>query len=172
MHLFRAVCILSKLVTFFYDILTPVIGGTMSEDWTEITAAWKGDQTFIGQNSAGGSVQMGILDNKPGVGPMQLLLVALAGCTGTDIVSILLKKRLNLTDFQLMVRGLRSDDYPKIWTRIEVTYYLWGDNLLDKDVEQAIRLSEEKYCSVSAMLEKSAKISSTYKILKPGEKTG
>ena len=67
----------------------------MTEGWTEITATWKGEMTFVGQNAAGGTVQMGTLDGKPGVGPMQLLLVAVAGCTGMDIVSILQKKRID-----------------------------------------------------------------------------
>ena len=142
----------------------------MSEGWTEITAAWKGEMTFVGQNSAGGSVQMGGLNNKPGINPMQLLLVALAGCTGMDVLSILQKKRLKLTDLQVRVRGLRSNDYPMVWTDIEVIYYLWGEKLETKDVEQAIRLSENKYCSVRAMLDKTTKFISTYQINPPGEK--
>ncbi|MDP3184797.1 MAG: hypothetical protein Q8M58_05955 [Anaerolineales bacterium] len=60
----------------------------MSEGWTEINASWKGEMLFIGENTAGGTVQMGTMDGKPGVGPMQLLLAGLAGCTGMDIVSI------------------------------------------------------------------------------------
>jgi putative redox protein len=112
---------------------------------------------------------MGTLDDKPGVGPMQLLLVGLAGCTGMDIVSILQKKRANLTDFKVKVRGKRAESYPMIWTDIEVTYLLWGEGLKPKDVEQAIALSEEKYCSVGIMLEKATHIHSEYRILKPGE---
>jgi len=142
----------------------------MPEGWTEITADWQGEMTFIGKNAAGGTVQMGVLGDKPGVGPMQLLLVGLAGCTGTDIVSILLKKRTKLTDMQVKVRGHRADDYPMVWNEIEVTYLIWGENVKQKDVEQAIQLSEEKYCSVGIMLGKTAKIESNYKILKPGVK--
>ena len=141
----------------------------MSEGWTEITTAWKGDMTFIGQNAAGGTVQMGLLDGKPGVGPMQLLLVAVAGCTGSDIVSILQKKRVALQDFQVKVRGHRADDYPMVWDEIHVTYQLWGEAILPKDVEQAIQLSEEKYCSVGIMLGKTARMTSEYQILKPGQ---
>ena len=100
---------------------------------------------------------------------MQLLLVAIAGCTGIDIVSILQKKQADLTDMQVKVTGKRADDYPMIWTYIHITYLLWGKSIKAKDVEQAIDLSENKYCSVGIMLGKSAKISSEYKILKPGE---
>ncbi len=144
----------------------------MSEGMTEINAAWKGEMTFVGQNAAGGSVQMGPLDGKPGVGPMQLLLVAVAGCTGTDIVSILQKKRANLTDMQVKVTGKRATDYPMIWTDIHLTYLVWGTGIKDEDVKQAIDLSEKKYCSVGIMLGKSASITSEYHILKPGEEAG
>lgn len=112
---------------------------------------------------------MGPFADQPGIGPMQLLLVAVAGCTGEDIVSILQKKRAGLTDLQIRVRGKRAVDYPRIWTDIEITYLLWGEDLRPKDVEQAIQLSEEKYCSVSLMLRKSAKVSSAYHIYQPGE---
>ncbi len=142
----------------------------MSEGLTEIIAAWKGDMTFVGQNAAGGSVQMGPLDGKPGVGPMQLLLVAIAGCTGTDIVSILQKKHADLSDMQIRVTGKRATDYPMIWSDIHVTYIVWGKDIDQKDVQQAIELSEDKYCSVGIMLGKSARVTSEYRILKPGEK--
>lgn len=141
----------------------------MTEGWTEINAAWKNEMAFVGQNAAGGAVQMGLLDGRSGISPMQLLLVAVAGCTGEDIVSILNKKRLNPTDMQVRVRGKRAIDYPRIWTDIHITYLIWGEALQPKDVEQAIRLSEEKYCSVGIMLGKSAKITSEYHIYKPGE---
>jgi len=141
----------------------------MTGEWTEITAAWNSDSTFIGQNAAGGTVQMGSLDGKPGFSPMHLLLIAVAGCTGMDIVSILQKKRLALRDLQVRVRGKRARDYPMIWTEIHITYLVWGEAIQPKDVEQAIQLSEDKYCSVGLMLGKVARITSEYQILKPGE---
>jgi putative redox protein len=139
------------------------------EGWTEISATWQTDSTFVGQNQAGGTVQMGTLDDKPGIGPMQLLLTALAGCTGMDIVSILQKKRIQLKDMRVKVAGKRATDYPMVWTEIRVVYQLWGENLPPKDVEQAIRLSEEKYCSVGIMLGKTARINSEYQLYQPGE---
>ncbi len=144
----------------------------MTEGWTEIIAEWKEESSFIAQNAAGGTVQMGTSDGKPGVGPMQLLLVAVAGCTGMDIVSILQKKKLALQDMRIRVSGLRATDYPMIWTEIHLDYLLWGENIPPKDVEQAIHLSETKYCSVGIMLGKSAKITSEYHIYKPGESAG
>jgi putative redox protein len=100
---------------------------------------------------------------------MQLLLVAIAGCSGDDILSILQKKHTDLADFQMRVSGKRATDYPMIWTHIHISYYLWGNDIKPKDVEQAIDLSIKKYCSVGLMLEKSAEISCEYQILKPGE---
>jgi len=141
----------------------------MSEGLTEITATWKDEMTFIGKNASGGTVQMGSLDSKPGVSPMQLLLVAIAGCTGNDILSILKKKRVALTGMQVRVRGKRADCYPMIWSEIHVTYLIWGKSIKPRDIEHAIDLSENKYCSVGIMLAKSAKITSEYLILKPGE---
>jgi len=142
----------------------------MSENWAEIITSWKGEMVFESENASGGKVQMGTLDGTPSIGPMQLLLVALAGCSGMDIVSILEKKRVDLKDFQMQVRARRSDDFPKVWEEIQVTYLLWAENLDPKEVEQAIQLSEEKYCSVGIMLKKAVPVRSKYQILKPGEK--
>jgi putative redox protein len=141
----------------------------MGEGKTEISAKWHGETSFIARNAAGGTVQMGTIDGKPGVGPMQLLLVAIAGCTGDDIVSILQKKQVNLDDFQILVKGKRSVDFPKIWTQIHIAYHIWGRDIQPKDVEKAIDLSIKKYCSVGMMLGKTAEITSEYQILKPGE---
>jgi putative redox protein len=136
----------------------------MSETWKEVVVEWKGDTTFIGRNEAGGEVQMGSLDGRPGVGPMEMLLLGLAGCTGIDIVNILIKKREDVEAFSIKVRGLKADDYPKVWTDIEVLYELWGADLDPRAVEQAIHLSEEKYCSVGLMLQEKADIRSAYVI--------
>jgi putative redox protein len=143
----------------------------MSDNWKTISARWQGNMNFLGTNSAGGSVQMGMPDADH-VSPVELLLVALAGCTGMDIVSILEKKRVALTDFEVRVRGKRAETYPMVYTDIEVAYLLWGNDLQEKDVEQAIALSEEKYCSVGQTLEKTATIVSTYVLMKPGESAG
>jgi putative redox protein len=141
----------------------------MTENLTKIITTWQGGMSFIGENEAGGQVQIGTTNEKPGVGPMQLLLVGMAGCTGMDIVSILQKKKIDLVDFKVEIEAKRADTFPMIWTDISVLYLLWGNSIKIKDVEQAIKLSEEKYCSVSIMLGKSARIKSSYRIMKPGE---
>jgi putative redox protein len=139
----------------------------MSDQWREIEAEWKGGSTFIGTNPLGGTVQMGRLDERPGVSPMELILVGLAGCTGVDIVDILQKKREPLKALKVNVRGKKSDNFPKIYKEIEITYLIWGEGIDPKSIERAIQLSEEKYCSVSAMLRQSAQIRSSYQILSP-----
>ena len=141
----------------------------MADQWREIEAEWQGGGTFIGRNAAGGTVQMGKLDERPGVSPMELLLVGLAGCTGVDIVDILEKKRQPMKALKVKVSGKRSEDHPKIYKEIEVSYLIWGEGIDPKAVERAIQLSEEKYCSVSAMLRSVAEIKSSYQILNPVE---
>lgn len=130
----------------------------------EINANWRGETTFVAENLTGGSVQMGTLDGKPGIGPMELLLAGLAGCTGMDIASILTKKHEALTDLKVKVLGHMAETYPRVYTGIEVEYHLWGDRLDPHAVEQAIALSEEKYCSVGIMLRAACPVSTSYHI--------
>jgi putative redox protein len=144
----------------------------MDNPWREVIAEWKGETSFIGRNLTGGTVQMGKIDDRPGISPMELLLVGLAGCTGMDIASILSKQRQPFVDLKVKVRGKRASDYPMVFTELEVTYLLWGEGLDLKAVERAIQLSEEKYCSVGLMLGKATPICSSYRILKPGEEAG
>jgi putative redox protein len=137
----------------------------MADEWKEIEAEWQTGGVFIGRNTAGGTVQMGKLDGRPGIGPMELVLVGLAGCTGVDIVDILTKMREPLNALKVMVRGKLAEDFPKIYTEIEIRYLICGDGINPKSVERAIQLSEEKYCSVGAMLKCAAQIRSTYQII-------
>lgn len=141
----------------------------IAEDWREAVAIWGGKEAFTGMNKAGVSLQMGGKSAGDVFSPMELLLVGLAGCTGMDVASILEKKRQNLQEFRVEVRGKRADQPPRVYTQIRVEYLLWGEDLDPVAVERAIELSEEKYCSASIMLGATAEISSTYRILKPGE---
>ena len=144
---------------------------TPTHQWKEISAAWNGAEGYVATNKAGATVLMGKDQNgNPGIGPMEMLLTGLAGCTMMDIVDIMKKKRQLPVDFKVKVRGnQRLTEYPKHYTEFQVEYLLWGDNLVEKDVEQAVRLSEEKYCSVGGTLAKAGPIHSTFRILKPGE---
>jgi putative redox protein len=135
------------------------------DDWKDITVEWQGQGAFIGSNVSGGEVQMGLLGEKPGISPMELVLVALGGCTGVDVASILEKMRQPLKGLRLRVRGKRSTSYPRVYTEIEVQYLLCGKGLDEEAVRQAIELSKEKYCSVSGMLKASVDIQFSYQIL-------
>jgi len=141
----------------------------VANQWREIEAEWQGGGAFIGRNVSGGMVQMGKLNDQPGVSPMELLLVGLAGCTGVDIVDIMAKKKESLKALKVRVRGKRSEDFPKIYKEIEITYLIWGEGIKSKSVEQAIQLSEDKYCSVGVMLSAVADIHSSYQIFSSEE---
>lgn len=136
----------------------------MEGDWREVSADWQGELGFIGNNLSGGQVQMGKVGEQPGVSPMEMLLLGVAGCTGMDVASMLPKMRQKLTGLRITVRGKRAENHPKIFTEIEILYELWGDELNPKSVEDAIALSEEKYCSASAMLRAAAAIRSSFVI--------
>ena len=107
---------------------------------------------------------------KPNAGPMELLLAGLAGCTMMDVIEILKKKRQVPEKFTVVVRGnQRIDNYPYLYTEFHIEYNFWGNTLTEKDVEQAIKLSEEKYCSVGGTLTKAGPIHSVYHIHKGSE---
>ena len=101
--------------------------------------------------------------------PKELLLVALGSCTAVDVVSILRKKRQNVTDYRVEVRGERRDEHPRSYKRMEVHHIVTGRNISERSVAQAIALSEEKYCSVAATLRPTAAIVSTYEVIEGEE---
>ena len=100
-----------------------------------------------------------------GASPMELLLISLAGCTAMDVISILRKKRQNVTGFEIRVHGDRSADHPKVFTGFVLEYIVRGIGIDPVAVERSIYLSTETYCSVHAMLEKAATIRTTYTIV-------
>ncbi len=132
----------------------------MSGDWKKVVTEWQGSAGNIGKEDQDRSIQIGAVDGVPCVGPMELMMLGVAGCTAIDIVNILNKKRRHLTDFRVEVQGKWTEDHPKIYTEITIEYQLWCKDIDKKSVEQAISLSEEKYCSTSAMYAKSTQITS------------
>ncbi len=118
-----------------------------------------------------GSNHWVIMDTKNDVGgndggstPKELLLMALAGCTSMDVISILKKKKSPVIDYECIVKGIERDEHPKIFTEIHVEYIIYGDNIKSDDVQRAIDLSVTKYCSVSAILSATAKVTHSYRI--------
>lgn len=100
-----------------------------------------------------------------GPSPMELLLMGTAGCTAMDVISILRKKRQQVTAYQVRIHGSRASEHPMVYTDITVEHIFTGHNLSAAAVAQAIELSETKYCSASAMMRKTAKLTSTYRII-------
>jgi putative redox protein len=133
----------------------------MEDSWREVTTTWQRGTAFLGTTKDGAQIQIGKMDGQ-GVSPMEVVLIALAGCTGDDLLSILNKKRQQVTGLKINVRGKRAEHPPKVYTEIQVEYILTGDHLNEKDVAHAIRLSEEKYCSVGTMLGHTAKIHTVF----------
>lgn len=126
-----------------------------------LTLAARGESnhwiTMDGPENLGGS--------NAGVRPKELLLIGLAGCTGSDVVSILQKKRINLKDFEINISAQQTIEHPKVFAHVDLEYVFYGKGIQSKDVERAIQLSTETYCGVSAMLKKAMTIDHTYRIV-------
>jgi putative redox protein len=126
---------------------------------------YAGAESFVAESQSGHALVTSFGHDSPtAASPMELLLVALGGCTGADVVSILEKKRQRITGYEIEVRAERRAEHPRIYTRIEVIHRLRGHAVDQKAVQHAIELSETKYCSVSAMLSASAQVSMRYEI--------
>ena len=126
---------------------------------------WVGDAKFLATMPSGKAVQFDADSaHEVGPGPMEMLLGALGACTSVDVILILEKKRQKLTWLEVSVSGERAKEPPEVWTRIEILYRLFG-TLEEKAVRDAIELSQNKYCSVAAMLGKTAKITYRHEIL-------
>ena len=97
--------------------------------------------------------------------PKELLLIALGGCTGSDVATILQKKKVQLDDFEMNISADMADEHPQVFTKINIEFVFYGKNIQEKDVERAIELSQTKYCSVTHMLNKAVEITHSYKIV-------
>ena len=128
---------------------------------TEAKTTWIEKQRFNGVASSGHSIVVDG-DKAEGNSPMELVLIGLCGCTGYDVVSILRKKREPFTSLEVRAEAERASDQPSVYTAIKLIYRV-GGRVSRKAVEDAVRLSKEKYCSVSAMLAKTAKITAEIK---------
>jgi putative redox protein len=131
------------------------------------TIRWAGEEKFLAVSPSGHAVPLDSdRQSNSAPGPMEMLLVALGACTATDVVVILQKKRQKLESLEVVVSGERAAEPPMVWTRLELVYKLRGQ-LDGAAVKHAVELSEEKYCSVAAMLKKTAAISFRHEILPP-----
>lgn len=123
------------------------VGKTDSNHWITLD----GPENFGGSNA--------------GIRPKELLLLALAGCTASDVVTILEKKKVKLDDFEINIIAQMQEEHPQVYTKIDLKYVFYGKNIPVEAVERAIELSQTKYCSVTAMLQKAIEIKHSYKII-------
>lgn len=125
--------------------------------------------TFVGKTDTNHWITMDGPENfggsNSGIRPKELLLIALAGCTGSDVVTILAKKRVKYDGFEINITAEQQDEHPQVYTKINLEYVFYGKNILTKDVERAIELSQTKYCSVTAMLQKAVEIEHSLRIV-------
>lgn len=133
---------------------------------------WAGEASFIGETESSHAV---VMDGPPEMGgrnigprPMEMLLLGTGGCTAFDVVHILKKSRQQITDCVAEIEAERASTDPKIFTRIHFHFIVTGKALKEEQVERAIKLSAEKYCSASIMLGKSADITHDFEIVEQG----
>ena len=138
----------------------------------QVVVKWIDGVSFVGESESGHAV---VLDGAPenggrniGMRPMEMLLIGMGACTSFDVVTILKKARQPIVDCVADVKAERADEIPKVFTKIHVHFVITGDNLSESQVERAVKLSAEKYCSASIMLAKSVTITHGY-VIKPSE---
>lgn len=137
---------------------------------------WLDGRAFVGESGSGHAV---VMDGAPesggrniGVRPMEMLLLGLGGCTAFDIVMILERMREKVTGLDIALEGERATEDPKVYTHVKMIYKITGRGLKPANVERAVNLSAEKYCSASAMFGKTATIEHRFEIIEEGQATG
>ena len=124
---------------------------------------------FVGESGSGHAIVMDgyseVGGNNTGMRPMEMLLVALGGCSGMDVASILKKKKQEFSGLEIKVNGNTSEDYPKKFTEIKIEFIVKGKGVNEDALKKTIELSMEKYCSVKATIEGVAKVSWSYEIV-------
>jgi putative redox protein len=124
---------------------------------------WADGMQFIARAGKGPAVVLDSSEGGSGPSPMEMVLIGVAGCSAIDVIMIMEKKRAQVTDFQVSITGVRAEEYPQRYTDIHIEYILQGKGLKSKAVEQAIELSETKYCGAMASL--NADFKTTYRIV-------
>jgi putative redox protein len=130
---------------------------------------WTDGMQFVARAGDGPAVVLDSSDGGSGPSPMELVLIGVAGCTAFDVISIMQKKRAPIIDFKVNISGERAEEHPRRYTNIHIEYVLRGRDIKPKAVEQAIQLSQEKYCGASASL--NAEINTTYRIVETDDRT-
>lgn len=130
------------------------------------TVQYAGDEFFIGMPPSGHAQTIDTKgDRKAAPSPLEMLLVSVAGCTAADVISILLKKRQDVTDYRVEIAGERAEDHPRKFLKFHVHHIVHGRSVSEKAVADAVELSDTKYCSVAATVRPTAEITSSYEIV-------
>jgi len=136
------------------------------------TVRWVREMQFTGTEEAGTSITMDARPEHGGVGagpsPMETVLLALGGCTGMDVISVLNKMRALLDRLEIRITAERAEEHPKVFTRIGLEYVFTGATLRPDQVARAVELSQTRYCSVSAMLRWGAELTYSWRIVPEG----
>ena len=134
----------------------------------QVKVKWIDGVSFVGESETGHAV---VLDGAPenggrniGMRPMEMLLIGMGACTSFDVVTILKKSRQPIVNCVAEISAERADEIPKVFTKIHVHFVVTGDNLNATQVERAVKLSAEKYCSASIMLQKACEITHDFSI--------
>lgn len=123
---------------------------------------------FVATSGTGHHLILDDANGGTGAKPIELVAIALAGCTAFDVVNILRKKRQSVTGYEVRCEADQAQEPPQVFTKVRIHHVISGD-VLPSAVEEAIRLSEDKYCSVGAMVKQTAELHTTYEILSPVE---
>ena len=138
----------------------------MADQEQKATIDWANNDFFVGITPSGHAQTMETDSHRgSAASPMELLLVALGGCTGVDVIDILKKKRQHVTDYRIEVHGDRREEFPRAFIKLYVKHIVTGRAVSEKAVARAIELSDQKYCSVAATLRGTAEIVTSYEII-------
>lgn len=138
----------------------------MSNSDYKSTIQYAGDEFFIGISPSGHAQAIDTKgDRKAAPTPVEMLLTSVGACTAADVVSILAKKRQEVTDYRVEVTGTRREEHPRAFTKMIIHHIVYGRNVSAQAVEDAIRLSDEKYCSVAATVRPTVEIVTSFEII-------
>ena len=130
------------------------------------SVSWVANETFIGESESGHQIIMdGNSQNSKAPSPMEMVLMSVGGCSSVDVVSILHKAKQDVKDVRVELTSERRDEAPRYFTKIHLHFVATGHNISEKHLERAVKLSADKYCSVSLMLQESVDVTHSYEVV-------
>ncbi|MFM9904794.1 MAG: OsmC family protein [Pyrinomonadaceae bacterium] len=138
----------------------------MSENTYKATVKYAGDQFFIGTAPSGHAQTIDVKgDRHSAPTPLEMLLVSVAACTAADVMSIMLKKRQDVTGYDVEIEGWRAEEHPRKFTKFHINHIVHGRNVSEKALADAVKLSDTTYCSVAATVRPTAEITTSFEIV-------